>query len=509
MSKLRVPTAAVGECERVPPAPDGAAQRATALAAPALRATVRRGTAWSLVGYGGSQALRFAGNLLLTRLLVPEAFGSMALVNALLIGLQLFSDVGIGPSIIQSKRGDDRTFLDTAWTLQALRGLCLWVVACAIALPVARFYGDPRLAWILPVAGLSALLGGLTSTRIFSLYRHVDLARVSALEFASQAAGVFCMVVLASLWPTIWALVAGSLAGAVARLVLSHTMLPGEPNRFRWDKVALAQMLGFGRWIFASTVLTFLVGQSDRLIFGALIPLAALGVYSVASMLAALPATALSRMASSVFFPIYSRIHNEGRELRPVFLRMRRPLLVFGGWTIAGLAGGGGTAVRLLYDERYAQAGWILQWLALGCWFAVLEGMNSAALLARGQSNWTAAASAGKLVGMLVLIPVGFRFGGFPGAVVGLAASDVLKYAVSAVAVARAGLPCWVQDVRLTAWVLASAGLGWAAARVAHDAGSSQLAAAAVVFLAVTLAWLPLAVPFWSAQKTAAPLETT
>jgi O-antigen/teichoic acid export membrane protein len=282
----------------------------------------------------------------------------------------------------------------------------------------------------------------------------------------------------------------------------------GAPNRLRWDKDALAQMMSFGRWIFASTVLTFLVGQSDRLIFGALIPLAALGVYSVAAMIALLPATALSRMASSVFFPIYSRIHNEGRELSPVFLRMRRPLLVFGGWLIGGLAGGGQSAVQLLYDDRYAQAGWILQWLALGCWFAVLEGINSAALLARGQSNWTAAASAGKLAGMLTLIPLGFHLGGFPGAVVGLALSDVLKYAVSAFAVSRAGLPCLAQDLRLTAWVLASAALGHGAARVAEDAGGSEFATALAVLLTVTLAWLPLSAQFWSAKKSAAPQGT-
>ncbi|HBB84471.1 MAG TPA: polysaccharide biosynthesis protein, partial [Sulfitobacter sp.] len=89
-----------------------------------------RSTSWIVLSYGGAQAIRLASNLILTRLLFPEAFGLMALIQVVIVGLTLFSDVGIGPSIAQSKRGDDRDFLNTAWTIQAIRGGCLWLAAC-------------------------------------------------------------------------------------------------------------------------------------------------------------------------------------------------------------------------------------------------------------------------------------------------------------------------------------------------------------------------------------------
>jgi len=459
-----------------------------------LRALVRRGSFWSIAGYGGSQALRFGGNLLLTRLLMPEAFGLMALVNALQQGLQLFSDVGIGPGIVQGRRGDDPVYLNTAWTMQILRGLGLACVAVAIAVPFANFYGNPQLAWVLTVSASTALISGFNSTRLFSMYRKVELARVSMIEIASQAGGLAVILVWASVDRSVWSLVAGGVAGSLLRLALSHTVLPGAPNRIAWDRGAFAQMLHFGRWIFFSTVLTFCVGQSDRLIFGKMVPLAMLGVYSVGAMIASLPAVALARMASGVFFPVYSRVQNSGEDLRPVFARVRRPVLVLGGWMIAGLAGGGTAAVRFLYDHRYDQAGWILQVLALASWFIVLESTNNAALLARGESRWTAASSAAKLLGMLVLIPLGYALGGFPGAVAGLAASEVCKYAVSAYAVARAGLQAWPQELKLTGWVLATAGMGWSSAILAERAGGSPYAVAAIVFGVVTLAWAPLGI---------------
>ena len=112
----------------------------------------------------------------------------------------------------------------------------------------------------------------------------------------------------------------------------------------------------------------------------------------------------------------------------------------------------------------------------------MLESTNGAALLARGESHWVAASSTGKLVGMLVLIPVGYALGGFPGAVMGLAASEVLRYAVSAFAVGRAGLRGWPQEQKLTAWVIATSAVGWLSARLGDQGGLSPPAVAALVF---------------------------
>jgi hypothetical protein len=82
------------------------------------------------------------GNLILTRLLFPEAFGLMALVQVFLSGLQMFSDIGIQTSVIRSKRGEDPAFLDTAWTVQVLRGGLLWLGCLGIAGPAAAFYEE-------------------------------------------------------------------------------------------------------------------------------------------------------------------------------------------------------------------------------------------------------------------------------------------------------------------------------------------------------------------------------
>lgn len=84
-----------------------------------------RGVAISLGTTVAQQLIRLGSNLILTRLLFPEAFGLMALVQTFMTGLAMFSDIGIGPSIIQNRRGEDPDFLNTAWTIQIGRGVML------------------------------------------------------------------------------------------------------------------------------------------------------------------------------------------------------------------------------------------------------------------------------------------------------------------------------------------------------------------------------------------------
>ncbi len=145
---------------------------------------------------------------------------------------------------------------------------------------------------------------------------------------------------------------------------------------------------------------TFLAGQSDRLIFGKLVPLGLLGVYGMALMIALLPSQALSQMISSIHFPLYSRVVVRGEDLLAEMRRTRAPVIILGGWAACGLVAGGPTAVRLLFDARWHEAGWMVQLLSLGLWFLMLENLNGVALLARGLAHWTTAGSLAKLLAM-------------------------------------------------------------------------------------------------------------
>ena len=82
-----------------------------------------KGTVYIVAFYGMSVALRMVNSVVLTRLFTPEYFGLMTLLTTVLVGLNLFSHIGLGDSVIQSPGGDEPIFLNTAWTLQVIRGV--------------------------------------------------------------------------------------------------------------------------------------------------------------------------------------------------------------------------------------------------------------------------------------------------------------------------------------------------------------------------------------------------
>jgi O-antigen/teichoic acid export membrane protein len=451
-----------------------------------------KGVAWSTLGFGGMQLVRFAGNLVLTRLLFPEAFGVMAVVNVFMEGLGLFSDVGIGPSIIQNPEGAEPRFLNTAFTIQAMRGAALWAAACAGAWPMASFYPHmPELRLLIPAAGATAFLEGFNSTKLFSAHRRLELKRVMLVELAGTSIGLGCMVIAALVHPSVWALVLGGLSKSASIMLLSHLALRGERNRFAWDARCRGALFRFGRWIFFSTMLGFVAGKADQLVFAKMIPEDRMGVYYVTVTLLAVPTFGLSHVIGTVLFPFYSRLREASEELGPWYAKSRVPGMMVGAWAMAGLIAGGPTVIRLLYDPRYASAGWMLQALAVGSWFVLLESTNGVVLLARGEAHFTAAGSLAKVIGMGVLIPLGYHLAGFPGAVVGLSASELGRYTVSTAAARAAGLKGLRQDLALSLGIVASAAAGHLATRAAERAGAPTVVEALTTFVSVTALWAP------------------
>jgi O-antigen/teichoic acid export membrane protein len=481
----------------------------------ALRSRTVRSGAITLFRYGGSQLIRLVANILVTRLVAPEAMGLMNLVNVLVQGLEMFSDLGTGLSIISSKRGDDKDFLDTVWTVQLLRGGSIWVIACLCAIPFSLFYDEPLLREMIPVAGLNAVLASLAPTKQWSLNRHLQLGRLTIQELMAQVLGLCAMIGLAYVWHSVWALVWGSLAITAFKTLFAYLLLPGRNNRLCWEQRTRAELFGFGRWVFVSTILTFLSGSADRLIFGKVLTMEMLGIYGIAKMMASAPADAVGQIGSRALFPYYSRMVTTGEGLAGVFVRARFPLLLLGGWGLSVLAGSGDALIDLLYDDRYRSAGWVLQVLALGAWFNVLCSANVNAFLALGQSKPMALATAIRTVAIITLIPVGAHFGGFHGAVIAFAVSGAIQLLFSAWVINRNGIAPLFQDVPMTGLVLASAGAGWLSAKFAASALSSALSqsstlvslahgrahalgsAAAVLIgsVVVSLFWLPFGWP--------------
>ncbi len=445
-----------------PPAQMHSVQRtenvnSTATPMASLRKLAVQGSLWTIFGHGLSEVIRFGGHLIIARLVVPEVFGIMALVTVFMTGLQMFSDIGIGPSVVQDKRGDDPKFLNTAWTIQIIRGTALTIATLALAYPFAQVY-YAELFWLLPVAALGPFLSGFLSTSLASLHRRLSIGKLMIFELSLAVMRAAASIGFVLLLPdhAVLALIIANLLVELARLVISHTILGSDRNRLCWDQESASRLFRFGRWIFISTALTFFIGYGDKLILGTVFSEAELGIYVIAYFLSDAIVQALRRLAHMVLFPLYARLSDHGDgALRKEMLLIRSVLMALTLPPLWVLAVFGSDIVRMLYTEEYAAAGWILQLLAMGTIAKSMAVTLSPVLLSMGDSFRNMLLMITRTVFMFGGMWLGYSLAGTTGVIIGVAAASTLNYPVLAFFTKKYGvwMP-WLDIGALTASAL-------------------------------------------------------
>lgn len=385
---------------------------------------------WTFGSYAISQGIRFGCNLLITRLLAPDFFGIMSIVTMFMIGLAMFSDIGIGTNIIQSERSNDQEFLDSAWTLQIIRGFVLWFFCIIAAYPMSIFYNEPSLIWLIPVTGLSALISSFNSTSLFIANKNLIFKKISLLEFYSQILSVVITVAIAYFFHSIWALVIGTLFGALLKTVASHVWFENTRNKIHWNIEQFKYLIGFGGWIFLSTILSFFIGSTATLILGKFISMSQLGMYSIAVSLSKIVEQVYQQIDSKILLPLLSNIkHLTIVEMRKrifkiklaiigVFLPMLWIFILFGQQII-----------DIIFDYRYHDAGWILSISALGSVPMIVSALGPF-YLATGNSKLYLNLNIIKGVIYFLAIYIGWYLGGANGIIIGIALQNFITYIV-------------------------------------------------------------------------------
>ena len=407
------------------------------------------------ISYGISQAIRLAGNLILTRLLAPEYFGIMSIAGVFIQGLHLLSDIGLEPAVIRSSRSHEKDFLNTAWTVQLIRGVILSLLALIIAYPVAIFYKEPILGKVIPVIGTISLALGLNSTSLITFNKELKQGVLSLIELSSQIISLVMMIVLAYYYRNIWALVAGAVSSNIVRLVWSHCIKTESRNRLHIEKEALRELLTFGKWIFIATAMMFAASQFDKVYLGKKFSFALLGVYSIATMFAEFPKQFFTTLNAKVLFPVINNYQDRSNiEIRDALHKPRRLILLLLALMIAVFTSFGDYLILFLYDERYHQASWMLPILAIGTWPHILHSTNSSCLYVVGKPQFSAYGQISKFIYMIIVIPISFHFFGVFGTIIAVALNDISIYSVINFGLYREKLSALKQDFFITALLL-------------------------------------------------------
>jgi len=436
-----------------------------------LKQRAVRSGSWVIFGHLFSQVLRLGSNLVLTRLLVPEMFGVMAIVTVIMIGLAMFSDVGLLQNIVQSKRGEEPGYLNTAWTIQIIRGFVIFFIALLASgglyylgqegyLSAGTVYGNEQLPIILAIVSITAVISSFDSIYIPLLNRKLMMGKLITTELVSQTVGLVFMLIWAWYQRDIWALVFGSIVSSLIKMLLSHSLNLGERCNLHWDRAAVHEIFHFGKWIFVSSILGFMLSQGDRLLLGLWVSPEILGVYSIAFFLAMALKDILKKVVSSVFYPVLSEIaRGNPDELRGVYYKIRAKVDFISMISAGLMASMGHVIIDILYDDRYVEAGWMIEVLSLSLVF-IGYSMAGICLMAKGHvksNTWLI------LIATLFLyisVPIAYNYFGLYGAIVMISVNYIIDIPSTFYMLKKHDLLLLPKEFRMLPVLVVSYGIG-------------------------------------------------
>jgi lipopolysaccharide exporter len=279
-----------------------------------------KGGMWLFTLKIAHRVLGFVRTIILARFLSPNDFGLMGVAVLTINMLETFSKTGFEIALVQKKE-DIRAYLDSAWTVQLIRSVVLFTLLYFGAPLIAYFFKSPQAVLIIRILAFLELFTGAKNIGTVFFLKELRFDKGFVLQFSGMIVNVAVAIVLAFVLKNVWALVYGSLSGAFVTFIASYVLHPYRP-KLRFDFSKVKELFHFGKWLFISSILVFLVTQGDDFFVGKLLGITALGFYQMAYHLSNAAATEISHVVSYVMFPVYSKIQHDMERFRRAYLEI-------------------------------------------------------------------------------------------------------------------------------------------------------------------------------------------
>lgn len=266
-----------------------------------------------------SKVLGTITSIVLARLLLPSDFGLIAIVYLLLAAIGLFSELGFGAAIIQRKDRIEEA-LNTGFTINLILSGFLFIAAIILAPLWAAFYNDSNITLVTMVLAISIIITSFEFVPSTRLRKDLMFKKFAIVGIASSLTNSCIAIYLAFVGWGYWSLVYGALASSAVKLLMLYKVSPWKP-RFIFDKQIAKELFGYGKHLFAATIIIFINTNIDNAIGGKMLGLTVLGYYYIAYRWGNF-SYLISGMTERVMFPTYAKIQGDIPRLQRWYLKI-------------------------------------------------------------------------------------------------------------------------------------------------------------------------------------------
>lgn len=358
---------------------------------------------WRFAERCGAQLVSFIVSIVLARIIVPEDYGTIALVTVFTAILQVFVDSGLGTALIQKKDADDVDF-STVFYFNFVVCLILYMTMFIVAPYIANFYEDLELTQVIRALSLTIVISGVKGIQQAYVSRNMLFKKF----FYSTIGGTLFSAVLgigmAYVGLGIWALVAQQLSNTMIDTMILWITVKWRPKKsFSWKR--LRSLLAFGWKLLVSALLDTAYNNLRNLIIGKMYSSADLAFYNQGDKFPKIIVANINASIDSVLLPTMSNMQENRSKVRMMTRRAIKTSTYIMAPLMMGLAFCAEPVIRLILTDKWLPCVPFLQISCITYMFYPIHTANLNAIKAMGRSDlFLKLEIIKKVVGMILLI---------------------------------------------------------------------------------------------------------
>lgn len=340
---------------------------------------------WRFAERCGAQLVTFIVSIVLARILMPDDYGTIALVTVFTTIMQVFVDSGLSTALIQKKDADDLDF-SSVFYFNFMVCILLYLVMFFAAPLIASFYDIPELVSVVRVISLTIVISGVKGVQQSYVSRNMLFKRFFYATLGGTIFSAFLGIAMAYAGCGVWAIVAQQLSNtAIDTLILWITVKWRPKLMFSWKR--LKALLGFGWKLLCSALLDTVYNNLRSLIIGKVYSSADLAYYNEGKKFPNFIVTNINTSIDSVLLPAMSNEQDDKTRVK----KMTRRSIMISCYIMAplmiGLVCCARNIVVLVLTEKWLPCVFYLQIFCITYMFYPIHTVNLNAIKAMGRSD--------------------------------------------------------------------------------------------------------------------------
>ena len=352
-----------------------------------VKSQIMSGAIWKFFERFSAQAVSFVISLILARLLEPDAYAVVAMVNVFLSLAEVFITSGLNTALIQNKEAGTNEF-STVFYCNCILSVVLYAVLFFTAPFLSNFYRMPQLTVVLRVVGLRLILSAVQAIQVAYVSKKMQFKKffISTLSGTVVSGAVGIGMAVAGFG--VWALVAQIMVSTVVNTLVLYITVEWRPTWYFNLKNAVS-MLKFGVNVMCSNLIGTLFNQLHSLIIGRAYTANDLAYYDKGKNLPRLVNDNVASSLQTVLFPAMSNV-GEPEAVKAIAKKSSRMMSFIMFPLMVGLIAVAEPMIYVLLTEKWVPAIPYIRIIALEGIIGVIDSANGLQVLrALGYSGKT------------------------------------------------------------------------------------------------------------------------